>query len=202
MSSYVQYALDDSEGIATIELNRPERRNALFGTMRTDLLDGIERAAESARVLVIRGAGGAFCAGGDVGFMAEIRSRRETQALASLVEQGSSVVSRLVSLSIPTVAAIDGVAAGAGLGLALSCDFRLVSEDARLGASFAKIGLSPDWGTSFFLTRMLGSARATDLLVSGRLVGADEAARMGLVSEIVARDKFRRASEGCGSPAG
>lgn len=190
MSSEIDYELTGP--VATITLNRPERLNALFGAMRADLLDSIERAAGESRVLVIRGAGRAFCAGGDVAFMAQLRRDQDSEKLASLVEQGKRVVSRLMSLSIPTVAAVHGVAAGAGLGLALACDFRVMSEGAKLTASFVKLGLSPDWGVSFFLTRMLGPARATELLLSARMIDAAEAHRIGLASELAAADDFDR----------
>lgn len=189
MGDQILYSLDDR--IARITLNRPEKLNAFFGTMRSDLLEALNRAAGESRAIVITGAGRAFCAGGDVQVMSELRERGEredTAAFRELVEAGIQVTRRLAALSVPTIAAVNGVAAGAGFSLALACDFRVVSEEATLGASFVKIGLSADWGGSYFLTRMLGRARAIELLVTGRMLKASEAEALGLVTKLVAAE--------------
>jgi enoyl-CoA hydratase/carnithine racemase len=105
--------------------------------------------------------------------------------IKSFVQCGKRVVSVLQSLHIPTIASINGVAAGAGFSLALACDLRISSRAARLGASFVRLGLHPDWGAAYFLTRLAGAAVARDLVLSGRLVDADEAMHLGLINWVV-----------------
>lgn len=173
--------LDVSDEVATVTLDRPGAMNALAGAMREDLVAAIEEAASSARVLVVTGAGKAFCSGGDVRAMAEA----DAPKLAAWIEQGKRVVRTLRGLAIPSLASLNGVAAGAGLGLALACDLRIASASATLGATFSRIGLHPDWGVSYALTRLAGPAAARDLVFSGRLVPAEEARRLGLVSWVV-----------------
>jgi 2-(1,2-epoxy-1,2-dihydrophenyl)acetyl-CoA isomerase len=167
-----------SDAIATITLNRPDSLNALAGTMREDLLAAIQVASNCSRVLILTGAGKAFCSGGDVRAMENLRD----EDLKSFIQQGKRVVTSLRSLAIPTVASIHGVAAGAGFSLALACDLRIASLTARLGATFSHLGLHPDWGGSYFLTRLAGSGMARDLVLSGRLVDSDEAYRLGLIN--------------------
>lgn len=184
---HIELAID--RRIATITLNRPEALNAFYGSMREDLLAAVdEAAAANARVLTITGAGKAFCSGGDVRFMGELRREERSEALALLIEQGKRVVGRLRELAIPSVACVNGVAAGAGFGLALACDLRIASSEARFAASFSRIGLHPDWGTSYFLTRLAGAALARELVFTGRLIDAAEAFRLGLVNRVVEPD--------------
>lgn len=188
---HIELGFDDS--IATITLNRPDALNAFVGSMRADLLSAIDEAvhaqrARRARVLVLTGAGKAFCSGGDVRVMASLRAEGNADELKPFIEQGKKVVKRLASLSIPTLAAVNGVAAGAGFSLALACDLRIASNEARFGASFVRVGLHPDWGGTYFLTRLGGAAVARDLVFSGRLIDAEEALRLGLVNEVVEHD--------------
>lgn len=185
---HIELGFDDA--VATITLNRPEALNAFVGTMRADLLAAIDEAAQQARVLVVTGAGKAFCSGGDVRFMASLRAEGSADELKPFIEQGKQVVKRLASLPIPTLAAVNGVAAGAGFSLALACDLRIASSEARFGASFARVGLHPDWGGTYFLTRLGGAAVASDLIFSGRLVDAEEALRLGLVNAVVEHDSL------------
>ena len=180
---HIELGFDDS--IATITLNRADALNAFIGSMRVDLLAAIDEAAESARVLVLTGAGKAFCSGGDVRALASLRAEGSEDELKPFIAQGKKVVKRLRALPIPTLASVNGVAAGAGLSLALACDLRIASSKARFGASFARIGLHPDWGGSYFLTRLGGAAVARDLSFSGRLIDAEEALTLGLVNEVV-----------------
>ena len=174
---HIELGFDDS--IATITLNRPDALNAFAGSMRADLLAAIDEAAQSARVLVLTGAGKAFCSGGDVRALASMRAEGSGDELKLFIEQGKNVVKRLSSLPIPTLASVNGVAAGAGFSLALACDLRVASNKARFGASFARIGLHPDWGGIYFLTRLGGAAVARDLIFSGRLIDAEEALTLG-----------------------
>lgn len=185
--------LDIQDGVATVTLDRPRARNAFKGSMRKDLLEAIEhvgsRSSSDVRVLIITGAGKAFCAGGDVKFMATAKAAD----VEPLILQGRDVIITLAHLPLPTIAAVNGVAVGAGLGLALACDLRIATESARLGATFARIGLHPDWGTCYFLTRLAGSAAARELVFTGRLVDANEAFRLGLVNAVIRDDSFHAA---------
>ncbi|HXV63437.1 MAG TPA: enoyl-CoA hydratase-related protein [Vicinamibacteria bacterium] len=178
--------LEVHDAIATVTLDRPEALNAFTGSMRSDLLAAIQEGSERARALIVTGAGTAFSAGGDVKVMANARP----EDVEPLVEQGKRVVTLLQSLPIPTLAAVNGVAVGAGLGLALACDVRMAARTARLGASFARVGLHPDWGVSYFLTRIAGPAVARDLVFSGRLVPAEEALSLGIVNWVVPADEL------------
>jgi len=185
--------LDVADGIATITLNRPDKLNAFAGDMRERLIERLDEVARrgDARVLVLAGAGRAFCSGGDVRHMVELRERGAPYAeLAPLLELGRGIVTRLAALDIPTVAAVNGVAAGAGLNLALACDLRWASERATFGETFARIGLHPDWGGTYALPRQVGLANALELCWLGEMIDAAEALRVGLVQRVFADDAF------------
>jgi 2-(1,2-epoxy-1,2-dihydrophenyl)acetyl-CoA isomerase len=182
-------------GIAVVTLNRPEKLNAFAGDMRERLLSALDTVAATAgvRVLVLTGAGRAFCAGGDVGFMHALIERGEPyEGLAPLVDAGADIVTRLASFPIPVLAAVNGVAAGAGANLMLACDVRLASDDARFGETFVRIGLHTDWGGSWALPRAVGVARALDLCWSGDLIDAPEMLRLGLVQRVWPAESFAR----------
>lgn len=186
------------QGIAWVTLQRPDKLNALAGRMREDLRDGIAEAARDpeVRALVVTGAGKAFCAGGDVEVMARLQRDRDEAGLRALLHAGAEVVLALQAFPGPTVAAVNGVAAGAGLSLALACDYRIAAAGARMGATWGRLGLVPDWGATYWLPRLLGPGRALELVLSGRLLGADEALRLGLVHEVVeAGELAERAGE-------
>lgn len=123
-------------------------------------------------------------------YMTELRSRGDSETLRQLMESGRRVVELLRELPLPTVAAINGVAAGAGLSLALACDLRIASTEARLGATFSRVGLHPDWGGSFFLPRLVGTGMACEMIFTGRMLSAEEALRVGLVNRVVEADEF------------
>ena len=174
-------------GIATLTFNRPERLNALSTPIMQGLLDGLPRLAgdPAVKVVILTGAGRAFCAGGDVKSMAEGGEQRTaTEAVAHL--RSRMEVSRILhELPKPTIAMINGPAAGAGLALALACDLRIAGTSARLVTAFVKVGFSGDFGGSYFLTRLVGTARARELYFTGRPVAADEALTLGLVNRVV-----------------
>ena len=175
------------DGIATITLNRPDKLNAFAGDMRERMVAALDQVAadRAARVLVITGAGKGFCSGGDVSHMVDLKARGAGfEALAPLLDAGRAIVTRIARLEIPVIAAVNGVAAGAGCNLALACDVRLASSEARFGETFVKIGLHPDWGGTFHLPRLAGVATALDLCWTGDLIGADEALRLGLVQRV------------------
>ena len=185
--------LELNAGVATITLNRPEKLNAFAGDMRECLLTALERvsADRSIRVAVLTGAGKGFCSGGDVQHMVQLKEQAAGfESLAPMLDAGRAIVTRLAALEIPVIAAVNGVAAGAGCNLALACDVRLASSEARFGETFVKIGLHPDWGGSYHLTRLVGPAVALDLCWTGDLIGADEALRLGLVQRVFAAGEF------------
>ncbi len=173
--------------VTTITLNRPDKLNAFGGAMREELLDALRVAdgEKSCRVVVITGAGRAFCAGGDVDFMAGLQRNGNIDAFRKLLDAGRDIVTQLASMPKPVIASINGVAAGAGCNLALACDMRLASDSAKLGETFVRIGIHPDWGGTWLLPRLVGYGRAMELLTTGRMVNADEALRIGMVDRVV-----------------
>ena len=173
--------------IATITLNRPDKLNAFSGTMREELLDALVVAEHDAdcRVVVITGAGRAFCAGGDVDFMSGLQREGNVAAFQKLLDAGRDVILQIATMEKPVIASINGVAAGAGCNLALACDYRIASDAAKLGETFVKIGLHPDWGGTWLLPRLVGRSRAAELLLTGRIVDADEALAIGIVDRVV-----------------
>src|SRR5690349_8421161 len=176
-----------ADAVATITLNRPDKLNAFFGSMREDLLDAL-RACENdgdVRAVVITGAGRAFCAGGDVEFMSTLQQNNDLAAFRALLDAGSEVVLQIASMTKPVIASINGVAAGAGCNLALACDYRIASDQAKLSESFIRIGLHPDWGGTWLLPRLVGRSRAFELCASGRMVEAYEAMQIGMVDRVV-----------------
>ena len=183
--------LKANDQIATITLNRPEKLNAFAGTMREDLIAALDEVgASDARVLIITGAGRAFCAGGDVEYMSGLQKERATEPFEKLLAAGKRIVMTIRALPQPVIASINGVAAGAGCNLALACDVRIASSEAKLAQSFVKIGLHPDWGGTYFLPRLVGPSRAMEIMLSGRLVGAEEAASIGMVDRVVAPEEL------------
>lgn len=177
-------------GVTTITLNRPDKLNAFSGTMREDLLAALQAAAMDiqTRALVITGAGRAFCAGGDVEYMSGLQKARAEDEFVNLLVAGKRIVTALHTMEKPVIASVNGVAAGAGCNLALACDFRIASQNAKFAQSFVKIGIHPDWGGTYFLPRLVGSARAMELMMTGRLVDAQEALAIGLVERVVPAD--------------
>ena len=177
-----------ADGIATITLNRPEKLNAFTGTMREELLEALRASENDAdvRVVVITGAGRAFCAGGDVESMHRLQSSGDVAGFRKLLDAGRDIVLQIAGMSKVVIAAVNGVAAGAGCNLALACDVRIASQEAKLSESFVRIGLHPDWGGTWLLPRLVGRSRALEILVTGRMVEAAEAEAMGMFDRVVA----------------
>jgi 2-(1,2-epoxy-1,2-dihydrophenyl)acetyl-CoA isomerase len=173
--------------ITTITLNRPEKLNAFSGTMREDLLAALRAASgdPGCRVVVITGAGRAFCAGGDVEYMSGLQKDGNVDAFRKLLDAGRDVVTTIVEMAKPVIASVNGIAAGAGCNLALACDYRIASDAAKLGETFVRIGIHPDWGGTWFLPRLVGPSRALELLMTGRMVDAAEALSIGMVDRVV-----------------
>lgn len=187
--------LERHEGaLRVLSMNRPDRRNALSAPMLEGLAASLQAAAEDAEVgaVLLRGEGPAFCVGGDVKGMAEGSGRDLTleQRLRGLRARMESA--RLLHvIPKPTVAAVHGAVAGAGLSIALACDFRVVARSTKITTAFAKVGLSGDFGGSWFLTQIVGAARARDLYLRPRVISADEALTLGLATEVVDDDALQ-----------
>ncbi|MEO6393195.1 MAG: enoyl-CoA hydratase [Pyrinomonadaceae bacterium] len=179
-------------GVATITLNRPEKLNAFYGRMRRDLAEALEDAgADSAiRVVVVTGAGRAFCAGGDVAYMAELAERRDDDEFSRLLGAARRVIMAIRQMPKPVLAAVNGPAHGAGFNLALACDMRIASADATFAQSFAKIGFHPDWGGTYLLPHLVPQNIACEMFFLGDTINAERAYQLGLVNRVVAADEF------------
>ena len=189
--------------VATITMNRPARRNALSGAMLT-ALEAVLAEVEVARdvgCIVLTGAGGAFCAGGDVKGMADSGAggtSASAQSLSTdeqihrqrLSQRGTA--GRLYSMPKPTIASLPGAAAGAGLSLALACDLRIASENAIMTTAFAKVGFSGDYGGTYFVTKLVGAAKARELYLLSDRIDAIEAERLGLINRVVPDDALEK----------
>ena len=180
------------EGVAILTMNRPERRNALSREMLGAMADVLAACEIDREVgcVVLTGAGGAFCAGGDVKGMAEgsftagggsgIHEMIHRQRLSQRATSG-----RLYKMPKPTIASLPGAAAGAGLSLALSCDLRIAADSAVMTTAFARVGFSGDYGGTFFMTRLVGAAKARELYYLSDRIDMKEAERLGLVNRVV-----------------
>jgi 2-(1,2-epoxy-1,2-dihydrophenyl)acetyl-CoA isomerase len=184
LMGYQTLLLEKTGHVATLTLNRPEARNALDMTMRRELFEALEEieADATTRALILTGAGGHFCAGGDVKTMGQ--SARAADGRAR-VEALNRLVLRLVDFPRPVIGMIDGFAVGAGMNLALCCDFIVASDRAKFGEVFANIGLVPDGGGSWLLPRLVGLPRAKELIFTADIIEAAEAERIGIVSRVV-----------------
>jgi len=183
-AAYTAIRLDVADGVATITLNRPDALNALDRPMKTELLAALRSAGRdrSVRAVVLTGEGRAFCAGQD---LRETFGGSEPTLADELRDRYNPVILAIARLPKPVVAAVNGVAAGAGCSLALACDIRLAAEGASFVLAFGRVGLVPDSGASWFLPRLVGAGRAAELALIGDPVTAEEAARIGLVNRVV-----------------
>ena len=185
-----------SHGVGTLTLNRPDRLNALSTPIMEGLLEALPRLARDTAVgaIVLTGAGRAFCAGGDVKSMAEAPVERGFEEAATHL-RGRMEVSRLLhEIPKPTIAMVNGPAAGAGLSLALACDLRIAARSARLITAFANIGFSGDLGGSYFLSKLIGTGKARELYYTAEPIGADEALALGIVNRVVADAELAQAT--------
>lgn len=194
-----RFLLEHTEnGVTTLTLNRPDRRNALNVEMTLSLRGALERAAldSAIRVVVITGAGEAFCSGGDVKAMAQRKIGDQTYEQRVQLLRFRTESSRLLhEMPKPTVALIGGAAAGAGLALALACDFRVAISGAKLTTAFGKVGLSGDFGMSYFLPRLVGMAKARELLMLSPVLTSEEAMAMGLVHRVHKTEEYAQAAK-------
>jgi 2-(1,2-epoxy-1,2-dihydrophenyl)acetyl-CoA isomerase len=175
------------EGVATLTLNRPDRLNALNNDLSTTLNDALNRIAEddSVRVVILTGAGRGFCAGGDLAAMGKGRQTGATHEMEPLLRSGMQSVLKMRTMPQPVIAAVNGPAAGAGMNLALAADIRIAAEEATFGENFARVGLFPDFGGTWFLPQLVGPAVAAELFYTGEMIDAPTALRLGIVNRVV-----------------
>ncbi len=181
----IDYSLD--RGIARITLNRPEVMNALNTRMRAEITDALRRAADEGRVVVLTGNGRAFCSGQDLG---DRTNADEVDLEAVLRDEYEPMLRRIHECPVPVIAAVNGAAAGAGANLALSCDLVIAAHSARFLQAFARIGLIPDAGGTWWLPRQVGFARAMGLSLLAEPLDAATAAQWGLIWEAVPDEEF------------
>lgn len=190
-TDYATIKWERDGAIGVLKFNRPEASNALSDQMHQELLDFVPRIADEPdlRVVILTGEGKAFCAGGDLDrFLAHSKSHQERGGAIKLFR--NDVPRAFLGVEIPIIAAINGAAVGGGFTLPLTCDLRIASEEARFGAVFARVGLAPEYGSSFLLARIVGLTRASELIFTARIFDAQEALAMGLVSEVVPGDQL------------
>lgn len=182
-----------SDGIAILTLNRPEVMNAFEDGMRELLFERLEACAEDPdiRAIVITGTGKAFSAGGDIASMAKLQAENDLSVVEARMAIAGQVIQQIRRMPQPVLAAINGAAAGGGMNLALACDMRIASDRAVFAESFVKIGLIPDWGGFEFLTKLVGTSKAMELMMLGDRIDAAEAYRLGLVNRVVPDAEFR-----------
>src|SRR5579864_2291345 len=183
------------DGVATLSINRPQARNALALQTMAELDESLDLARrERARVIVIRGVGDlAFCAGGDLKELERMRSEEEAVEMAQRMR---ATLDKIPQLAIPVIAALNGDALGGGAELAVACDFRVAASHARIGFAQINLGLMPAWGASERLAALVGRGRALSVLLGGEALDAKLAFALGLVEEVVPKERFdRRLSE-------
>jgi enoyl-CoA hydratase/carnithine racemase len=193
--NYKNLILKKEDRIATITLNRPEKLNAFDGQTLDEIMEAFREVAEDSnvRAVIITGAGRAFCSGADLsssglrfdGVAANVKHMQEVALL----------IMGIRNMPKPVIAAVNGFAVGGGCNLALACDIIIASEEAKFIEPYVLRGIHPDWGSTYFLPRLVGLAKASDILLTGRVVDAVEADRIGLVSRIVPADKLESATK-------
>jgi 2-(1,2-epoxy-1,2-dihydrophenyl)acetyl-CoA isomerase len=191
--AYDTILTDLSEGVYTLTFNRPDVLNAFNDQMAEEVQDALKKAErdDAARCLVLTGAGKGFCAGQDLG---ALKSRGDSLSFRDhLLHTYNPIISKLRALEKPVLGQINGAAAGAGLGLALACDLRYAAAGAKFRMAFSGIGLAPDSGTSFFLPRLIGYARAYALAVTNEPLPAEDAAQIGLVNKVFPAEQLAAA---------
>lgn len=175
------------ENIATLLLNRPDKLNALNAELSTALNAALERIAQddSVRVVVLSGAGRAFCSGGDLGAIGRGQQRNETADLEPILRAGMQMVVKMRTMRQPVIAAINGPAAGAGMNVALAADIRIAADVAKFGQNFSRVGLFPDYGGIYLLPELVGPSVAAELFYTGEMIDAPAALRLGIVNRVV-----------------
>jgi 2-(1,2-epoxy-1,2-dihydrophenyl)acetyl-CoA isomerase len=189
--AYESLTYETAGGVATLTLNRPDALNALNREITQELHKALAEAAgdPAVRCLLITGAGRGFSSGADLTQLEDSYRKNEPVALGDMLRDGyNQIIVPIMRMEKPVVAAVNGIAAGAGASLALACDFRVASDKARFFQAFIKVGLVQDSGASYFLPRLVGFAKALELAMLGDIIDANEALRIGLVTKVVPHD--------------
>ena len=192
MATYEHILVEQQDGIVTLTLNHPENLNAMTAAMGDEVTDAVRALNQdkNARVLILTGAGRAFCAGGAKG---NLQSRTQSRAGGTSTETPKAFYQRFLSLrqlEIPTIAAINGPAVGAGFCIALACDMRIATANARMGLNFVRLGIHPGMAATFTTPRLVGLAKACEVIFTGRLYSGEEAFALGLVNRVVPQEKL------------
>lgn len=185
MTAFDTILYEVKEGVASLTLSRPERRNAMNAQLIADIAGGLQLAAEDSQVraLLISGAGRGFCAGAD---LAVFHDRPSAEDIYDHIVNGlGSLITAIVQMPKPVIAAVNGIAAGAGASLALACDLRVMAHDASLLMAFSNIGLVPDAGATWFLSRQIGYSRAFEFAAEGEQLPAQRCLELGLANKVV-----------------
>ena len=194
--SYKTILFEKEKGVATITLNRPERRNAWSYQMKDEVTGAIKdiTADKDIRVLIITGAGDSFCSGADVKDLIAVGVEQNDIDRLPLENNVVWIAAQLRNMGIPVIAAVNGHAVGMGLCIALAADIRIASENATFSLAFIKRGIVPDTGATYFLPRILGTARACELAFAGDTINAREADRIGMVNKVVPHEQLQSSS--------
>lgn len=198
--TYDTILYDALDGVATITLNRPQSLNAFNDLMISETTDAFKQAGrdESVRCLVITGSGRGFSSGQD---LADVQSRGDDFAIGEHLRRGyHKLIKQMVTLEKPIIGAINGIAAGAGCGVALACDIRIASEKASFMLAFSRVGLVPDSGTNWFLPRLIGYARAYEMAITADKIPADKALEWGMVNRVVPAEQLMEAATAWAQP--
>ena len=180
------------DGLAILTLNRPDRMNAINTELSTALNEALTAISVDKHIqaVVITGAGKGFCAGGDLKEIWEARQKNDKESMEPLLRSGMGMVLKMRTMRQPIVAAVNGAAAGAGMNIALAADVRIAAENASFGETFAKVGLFPDFGGTYFLPQLVGHAKAAELFYTGDMFDAKTALELGIVNRLVPADKL------------
>jgi len=191
--STVKY--EAANGVAVLTLNRPERRNSLGGSLREDIAQAFKQASsdEAVRVIILTGEGSSFCAGGDLKEL--LRGIEEARPISEkLTPRRDAALLAVYECTKPVIAAINGPALGAGMNLALAADIRIASDNAKFAQSFVKRGNVPDYGGTFLLPQIVGLSKAYELVLTGRMIDAQEALRLQIVSSVESSENLMHAA--------
>ena len=185
MSEYETILYEVQDSVVLITLNRPERRNAMNRELNRDLLAGFEEAAadDQVRAVVVSGAGKGFCAGADLAMFQPQPTAEKVYEM--IISSYQPIMEAVTSMKKPVIAAVNGVAAGAGASLALACDLRVMAHDASIMMAFSNIALVPDAGATWFLTRLVGYSRAYEIAAEGNRIPAERCLELGLANKVV-----------------
>lgn len=200
---YKTVILEKEDMLATITLNRPDVNNAFDRSMMGEIDDALNDASQdpNVRVVILTGAGKAFCAGGDVNMLMTLISsgaewvRTTVGDVVQRVGTMPTTVLKIRNMTKPVIAAVNGMAAGGGMGLALACDMRIISDKARFSTIFIKRGVIPDCAVTYNLPRLVGMAKACEMVLTGSVINAQEAERIGLVNKVVPHDELMKATK-------